>query len=55
MVTPSLTTVRVPGDDAGVAAVRLLTDLAVRPFDEPPTVSLPTELMVRASTSPPRG
>jgi DNA-binding LacI/PurR family transcriptional regulator len=52
MVTPSLTTVRVPADEAGVAAVRLLADLAVSPREEAPTVELATELIVRASTGP---
>jgi DNA-binding LacI/PurR family transcriptional regulator len=52
MASPSLTTVRVPADAAGAAAVRLLTDMAIRRVDVPPRVELATELIVRASTGP---
>jgi DNA-binding LacI/PurR family transcriptional regulator len=50
-VTPALTTVRMPCAEAGAAAARLL----VHRIDETPTaptVVLPTELIVRASTGP---
>lgn len=55
MATPSLTSVRVPADAAGAAAVRLLTELSIHPVDEAPRVELPTELMVRSSTGRPVG
>lgn len=52
MVSPSLTTVRVPAGAAGAEAVRLLVDLVSSPQDGARTVELPTELIVRASTGP---
>lgn len=55
MTSPALTTVRVPAADAGAAAVRLLADLSISKTDgETPHVQLPTELIVRSSTSTPR-
>lgn len=47
---PSLTTVRQPLLEKGRAAGRLLLD--GWPAGEPPTVNLPTEFIVRASTGP---
>jgi len=47
LVTPALTTVRQPHEGKGAQAVRLLLEP-----DAPPTVELPTELIVRASTGP---
>jgi DNA-binding LacI/PurR family transcriptional regulator len=47
--TPSLTTIRQPHDRKGSEAVRLLLEA-----DAPQSVLLPTELVVRASTGPPR-
>ncbi len=53
MTTPPLTTIAVPGAAAGAAAVRLLADLAAHGMPDPaPTVTLPTELVVRATTGP---
>lgn len=55
MTTPPLTTIAVPGAAAGTAAVRLLNDLLAAGVSDPaPTVRLPTELVVRASTGPAR-
>jgi DNA-binding LacI/PurR family transcriptional regulator len=54
MATPALTTVRVPAERAGVAAVRLLVDTPAGPSRAdggPARVELPTELIVRASTA----
>ena len=53
MTTPPLTTVRVAGDRAGAAAVRLLVDLVACKDVADACVELPTELVVRASTAPP--
>jgi DNA-binding LacI/PurR family transcriptional regulator len=51
MVTPRLTTVRLPAADAGRAAVRMLLDgLGGRPGHD--VRALPGELIVRASTGP---
>jgi DNA-binding LacI/PurR family transcriptional regulator len=46
---PPLTTIAQPHYDKGAAAARLL----LHPEDEPSELVLPTELVVRASTSPP--
>ena len=55
MAVPALTTVRVPGAQAGTAAVRLLCDvLAAGSTAGTRPVVLPTELIVRASTGPAR-
>jgi LacI family transcriptional regulator/LacI family repressor for deo operon, udp, cdd, tsx, nupC, and nupG len=53
MVTPRLTTVRLPASAAGAAAVRLLLE-AIRGGDARgrPPVRLPAELIVRSSTAP---
>jgi DNA-binding LacI/PurR family transcriptional regulator len=54
MASPALTTVRVPADAAGAAAVRLMVDLLGGSIVDTP-VELPTELIVRSSTAaPPR-
>lgn len=53
MVNPALTTVRVPADAAGSAAVRLLAELAIGGGGGAPRLELATELIVRASTGPP--
>ncbi|REJ07026.1 LacI family transcriptional regulator [Microbacterium bovistercoris] len=50
---PQLTTVRQPLLEMGAAAVRML--LAMLDGTEPDGVRMPTELVVRASTAPPRG
>jgi DNA-binding LacI/PurR family transcriptional regulator len=47
---PALTTISQPHYEKGATATRLL----VHPEEEPPHVVLPTELVVRASTAPPR-
>jgi DNA-binding LacI/PurR family transcriptional regulator len=52
MVSPSLTTIRVPADVAGTEAVRLLAATVSSQKDTAPTVELPTELIVRGSTGP---
>jgi DNA-binding LacI/PurR family transcriptional regulator len=49
---PPLTTVRVPADEAGAAAVRLLVGRHGTGADAAARIVLPTELMVRASTAP---
>ena len=49
LATPPLTTVRQPHAGKGAAAIRALLD-----GGEPGTVLLPTELVVRSSTAPPR-
>ena len=51
VLTPALTTIRVPGAEAGAAAVRLLVRLMVEGVPSPaPRLRLPTELIVRATT-----
>ena len=53
MASPALTSVRVPADAAGAAAVRLMVGvLSGRPMATT-VVELPTELIVRASTGAP--
>jgi DNA-binding LacI/PurR family transcriptional regulator len=47
-VRPALTTVRQPHEDKGAAAARLLLD----PDDADRSITLPTELIVRASSAP---
>ena len=52
--TPSLTTVCSPKAEMGVLAARTLLQLIQQPDALPPqTVTLPVQLMVRASTAPP--
>lgn len=51
VAVPPLTTVRQPLLEKGRTAARLL--ITGWPEDDPPTVLLPTELVVRASTAPP--
>jgi DNA-binding LacI/PurR family transcriptional regulator len=51
-ITPALTTIRMPCAEAGATAARLLVDRVEGGPGEPPTVVLPTELIVRASTGP---
>jgi LacI family transcriptional regulator/LacI family repressor for deo operon, udp, cdd, tsx, nupC, and nupG len=54
MVTPRLTTVRLPAAESGRAAVRMLLDvIAGRPVPVGPLL-LPSELIVRSSTGPVR-
>jgi DNA-binding LacI/PurR family transcriptional regulator len=56
MVTPRLTTVRIPAARAGAAAVALLLDLvAGRERDRRDALRLTSELVVRASTGPAPG
>jgi DNA-binding LacI/PurR family transcriptional regulator len=56
---PPLTTVRVPMEEIGAAGVARLLALLDADGGEPPNGRLvnvhPTELVVRASTAPPRG
>jgi DNA-binding LacI/PurR family transcriptional regulator len=49
-----LTTVRVPLEEVGRAATELLAKLVTQPGQAPLTLTLPTELTVRATTAPPR-
>jgi DNA-binding LacI/PurR family transcriptional regulator len=53
MAAPPLTTVAVPSAAAGRAAVEALLEMLAGDHTEPRVVELPTQLMVRASTSPP--
>ncbi len=58
VLTPGLTTIRVPGAEAGAAAVRLLVRLMAEGVPHPaPRTSLAGELIVRATTAaaPPNG
>jgi DNA-binding LacI/PurR family transcriptional regulator len=52
MVTPRLTTVRLPMADAGAVAVRMLLDLVRGGSVDVAPIELPGELVVRASTGP---
>lgn len=56
MSVPPLTTVRVPGTEAGITAVDLMLDVlevtATDRSEQPPIVQLETQLIVRASTGP---
>jgi DNA-binding LacI/PurR family transcriptional regulator len=53
MAYPTLTSIHVPGTEAGMAAVDLLLDMIANPTDEePPVVQLETRLVVRGSTTP---
>jgi DNA-binding LacI/PurR family transcriptional regulator len=55
MVTPRLTTVRLPAAAAGQAAVRLLlAAVGEREAAVPVPLALPAELIVRSSTGPVR-
>ncbi len=49
---PTLTTVHVPGAQAGAAAVDLLCDVIAKPTGAPQVVQLDTKLVVRGSTGP---
>jgi LacI family transcriptional regulator len=51
---PPLTTVRLPHDDLGKEAARLLLERLADPDRPPREVVLPTQLVVRGSTAPPR-
>jgi LacI family transcriptional regulator len=51
-ITPALTTIRMPCAEAGATAARLLVDRIEGAPADPPTVVLPTELIVRSSTGP---
>jgi LacI family transcriptional regulator/LacI family repressor for deo operon, udp, cdd, tsx, nupC, and nupG len=53
MVTPRLTTVRLPAAAVGREAVRLLLDaIAGRDVEERSLLALPAELIIRASSGP---
>lgn len=55
MAYPTLTSIHVPGSEAGARAVDIVLDLADTPGDaEPAVVQLETRLIVRSSTSPVR-
>jgi LacI family transcriptional regulator len=54
LATPALTTVEQPIRQMGVEAVRILTALFEDPMREPERVVLPTRLVVRRSSGPPR-
>jgi DNA-binding LacI/PurR family transcriptional regulator len=51
---PPLTTVRQPTDRLGFEAVSILLEQLRNPKFEPRMLVLPTEMMVRGSTAPPR-
>ena len=52
MAYPTLTSIQVPGTEAGAAAVDIVLDLVTqREEDEPPVVQLETRLIVRGSTN----
>ena len=46
-----LTTIVTPAEEIGAAGVRLLLELIANPDAEPENITLPVELVVRASTS----
>ena len=50
VMTPQLTTVRQPGEDIGVMAVRVLKERIVEPTLPPREILLPAPLIVRGST-----
>jgi LacI family transcriptional regulator len=54
LVTPALTTVRQPLGEMGRTAVNVLVRLLERRASETPHIELPTRLVVRESTAPPR-
>ncbi|RIQ23834.1 LacI family DNA-binding transcriptional regulator [Jiangella rhizosphaerae] len=55
MAYPTLTSIHVPGSEAGARAVDIVLDLADTPSEaEPAVVQLETRLIVRSSTSPVR-
>jgi LacI family transcriptional regulator len=54
LMTPPLTTVRQPGRELGVAAVRVLLDRADG-LDPERSIMLPADLVVRGSACPPKG
>jgi LacI family transcriptional regulator len=54
LVAPALTTVRQPLSEMGRTAVDVLVRLLERRARETPHIELPTRLVVRASTAPPR-
>jgi LacI family transcriptional regulator len=52
---PPLTTIRLPASELGQAAGRALLERIADPAAAARRMLLPTELIVRASTAPPRG
>lgn len=52
MAYPTLTSIHVPGVEAGAAAVDMILDLIEAPDTEPTVLQLETRLIVRSSTSP---
>ena len=54
VLTPQLTTVRQPLTDMGQLATQLLLDLVHNPDEKQSSIILPTELIIRNSTEPPR-
>lgn len=53
-LSPPLTTVRLPSLDVGRRIGKLVLELIAEPDAQPRTAMLPAELVVRASTAPPR-
>lgn len=54
ILSPQLTTVRQPLTDMGKLATELLLDLIHKPEDAQTGIVLPTQLIIRESTAPPR-
>jgi len=55
LAIPPLTTVHVPRHDAGAAAVALLQEMMANPDAPPQEKIMPTQLVIRRTTSVPRG
>ena len=53
-LTPGLTTVRQPMGEMGRTAAHLILDTLVDDERRVPSVDIPTELIIRGSTGPPR-
>jgi LacI family transcriptional regulator len=54
VLIPQLTTVRQPLTDMGHRATQMLLDLIQKPEEKQNSIILPTELIIRESTAPPR-
>jgi LacI family transcriptional regulator len=54
VLIPQLTTVRQPLSEMGHKATQMLLDLIQKPDEKQSGIILPTELIVRETTAPPR-